>query len=167
MRFGKVFYAIILFLCIFDTGRLWKISPDLMAAHFNAQGSPDRFVPRADFFAFQIKTLLVMIVVSLAMQLLFFIIPIRIINMPNRKYWLAPDRRDNTLDRLSSFAALVFGMILLMIQAAFEISVYANLQTPVIFNAQLMALVVLVSILVIGLALALLVRSFRNIPAQK
>jgi len=166
MRFGRVFYAIVLFLCVFELWRLWNISPAEMAAHFNVQGNPDRFVPRAEFFSYQIKTLLVMVAISLVAQLIFMVLPAGLINMPNRDYWLAPARRDETVDRLSSFAALMFGVILLAVQAAFELSVYANLQTPILFNAQWMFIVMIASFSVIGLMLVSLVASFSKIPSQ-
>ena len=165
MRFGRVFYAVVLFVCVFEFWRLWNISPPEMAAHFNLQGNPDRIVPRAEFFSFQIKTLLIMIVISLVMQFIFMVLPERLMHMPNREYWLAPARRDDTLDRMSSFAAMMFGVILLAVQAAFELSVYANLKTPIFFNAQWMFVVMIASVIVIGLMLASLMGSFRTIPS--
>jgi hypothetical protein len=51
--------------------------------------------------------------------------------MPNREYWLAPEQRYATVDRLSSFAAMLFGITLIVIQAGFELAVYANLQKPI------------------------------------
>ncbi len=59
MRFGRIFFLIVLALCLVELVRLWSITPDTMAAHFNLQGSPDRFVPKAEFFRFQGQTLLV------------------------------------------------------------------------------------------------------------
>jgi len=164
MRFGRVFYVIVLLICLLEIIRLWKISPEQMAAHFNIQGSPDRFVSKAEFFWFQIQTLLVMILISLPLQFLFLILPPNLINMPNRDYWLAPERRAETLERLNSFGALLFGIILLMVQAAFEISVYANLQTPIVFNAALMSAIMITSLIFIGVMLIQLVKSFR-LPA--
>jgi uncharacterized membrane protein len=161
MRFGKIFYVIVLLVCTFETIRLWNISPAQMAAHFNIQGNPDRFVPKPEFFWFEIQTVLIVIVVSLVPQVLIWVLPTELINMPNREYWLAPERRAETIDRLSSFMAMMFGIILLAIHAAFEISTYANLQTPIVFNAQLMFIIMAISFGAIGLMLVWLIASFR------
>ncbi len=161
MRFGRVFYAIVLLICVFELARLWTITPPQMAAHFNIQGNPDRFVSKPEFFWYQIQTVLVVIVVSLLPQILFLVVPVNLVNMPNREYWLAPERRRETVNRLSSFAAMMFGMILLAIQAAFEISVYANLQTPIVFNARWMLISMIVCFAGIGLLLVRLVVSFQ------
>ena len=161
MRFGRVFYIIVLLICVFETTRLWNITPAKMAAHFDIQGNPDRFVPKAEFFWYQLQTMLVLVLVSLLPQVLFLVLPANLINMPNREYWRSPERRDETVGRLSSFVAMMFGIILLAIQAGFEISAYANLQTPILFNAKLMLMVMIASFTMIGVMLFQLMFSFR------
>jgi uncharacterized membrane protein len=161
MRFGRVFYIIVLVICIFEIVRLWSITPIQMAAHFDVQGNPDRFVPKAEFFWYQIQTMLIVVIVSLPLQILFLVLPVNLINMPNREYWLSLGQRGETVGRLSSFAAMMFGVILLAIQATFEISSYANLQTPILFNTQLMFMVMTVSFIMIGVMLLQLMLSFR------
>lgn len=166
MRFGKTFYIIVILICVFEVVRIWNITPQQMAAHFNVQGNPDHFVSKAEFFGFQLQTMLIVVGTSLVPQLLLFILPVSFINMPNRDYWLSPERRDSTVDRLSSFAAAMFGIILLVIQVGFEISAYANLQMPILFNAKLMLMVMIASFVLIGGMLLQLTVSFR-LPATK
>ena len=161
MRSGRIFFIGILLLCLFELARLWSITPETMAAHFNIQGSPDRFVPKAEFFRFQVQTLLVVILVSLPFQFLFLVLPPAMINMPHREYWLAPERRAGTLGRLNAFGAILFGIILLAIQAGFEISAYASLKTPIVFYTTLMTAVMVASLVLAGVMLVLLVLSFR------
>ena len=161
MRSGRLFYIIVLLICIFETARLWNISPGQMAAHFNIQGNPDRFVSKAEFFWFEFQIMLIVVGISILLQLLPVVLPPNLINMPNREYWLAPERREETIDRLNSFAAIMFGVILLMIHAVFEISVYANLQTPIFFNAKLMLPFMVASFVAIGWMLFRLMASFR------
>ena len=161
MRFGRIFFIGVLLLCLFELARLWSITPETMAAHFNIQGSPDRFVTKAEFFRFQVQTLLVVILVSLPFQFLFLVLPPGMINMPHREYWLAPERRAATVGRLNAFGAILFGIILLAIQAGFEISAYANLKTPIVFNTTLMSAVMAASLVLAGVMLVLLALSFR------
>ena len=161
MRIGRIIFVAALLICVVEMFRLWGISPQQMAAHFNAQGDPDRFVTKPEFFWFQIQTLFIVVLVSLPLQVLLLVVPPNLINMPNREYWLAPERKEETLGRLSDFGSLMFGVILLAILAAFEISVYANLQTPVHFNAGLMGAVMFAAMGLIVLMLIRLVLSFR------
>ena len=161
MRIGRIFFLIVLLLCAFEMARLWNIMPDQMAAHFNIQGNADRFVPKAEFFRFQLQTMLVVILVSLPLQWMFSVIPPNLINMPNREYWLAPERRAETMGRISDFGSTMFAIILLALQAACDIAAYANLRTPILFNAALMSKVMIVSVVAIVLALIGLIVSFR------
>ncbi len=161
MRFGRIFFIGVLLFCLFELVRLWSITPETMAAHFNMQGSPDRFVPKAEFFRFQVQTLLVILLVSLPFQFLFRVLPPGGINMPHREYWLAPERRAGTVERLNSFGAILFGITLLAVQAGFEISAYANLKTPIVFNAALMMAIMAASLVLVLAMLVLLVLSFR------
>src|SRR5574341_86209 len=161
MRFGRVFYLIVILVCVFEFARLWALAPAQMAAHFELHGNPDRVVCKLQFFWFQAQTLLILIVVSLPAQVLFLLLPAGLINLPHREYWLAPQRRGETVQRLSSFAAMMFGVILLVVQAGFELAVYANLGTPVHFNAGLMIPIMAAAFVVIGLMVFRLVSSFR------
>jgi len=165
MRFGRIFYLIVILICIIETARLWSISPTQMAAHFNIDGNPDRFVSKAEFFWFEIQTLLVVLGVSIVPQLLFLVLPANLVNIPNREYWLAEEHRAETLYRLSSFGASLFGIIILTMQAAFELAAYANLRTPIHFDSQQMLIVMTGSLIGIFGLLAWMIFSFR-LPDQ-
>lgn len=161
MRVARVLFIIILLLCGLDTVRLWFLSPDVMAAHFNLQGNPDRFVPRFEFFTYQVQTVLMVIAASLVLQVLPWILPVQWINMRNREYWLSPERRTATMDRLSSFGAALSAAILLVIQVGFELAMSASLHMPITFAAQVM-ISVLAGFFILSLVLLFwLVRSFR------
>jgi uncharacterized membrane protein len=161
MRYARIFFIVVLLFCIFEAVRLWFLSPDVMAAHFDMQGNPDRFVPKLVFFGYQARTVLVVIILGLVMQVLPMILPVQWINMPNREYWYSPERRDATVDRLSSFAAALFALILLGIQAAFELAVSANLHEPIVFAAQMMVPVMIGIFVLSFVMLFWLARSFR------
>jgi uncharacterized membrane protein len=107
MRYARIFFVIVILLCGLETARLWFLAPDVMASHFNMQGNPDHYVPKLEFFGFQAQTVLVVLVLSLVIQVLPLIIPLKWINMPNREYWLAPERRDITADLMSSYGAIL------------------------------------------------------------
>ena len=161
MRYARVFFVIVILLCGFETVRLWFVSPDVMAAHFNVQGNPDRFVPKLDFFGFQAQTVLVVLGLCIVLQVLPLVLPVQWINMRNREYWFSPERREETVDHLSSFGAVLSALILLGIQAGFELAVSANLQKPIVFAAQLMVLVMIGIFVLSFMMLFWLGRSFR------
>ncbi len=165
MRYARVFFVIVILACTLETIRLWFITPDPLAAHFNIQGIPDRFVSKPEFFSFEVQTFLVVIALSLVTQVFLMILPPQWINMPHREYWLAPERREATVDRMSSFSAALFAFVLLTIQAGFELAVSANLQKPILFSAQMMFAVIIGLLIVELLMLFWLAISFR-LPSE-
>lgn len=163
MRFARLFFVLVVLFCAIESVRLWYLAPESMAAHFNAQGNPDRFVSKLEFFSFQAQTALVVLVSGLVLQFLPIILPTKWINMPNREEWLAnPERRRVVTERLSSFGSIFFALVFLVVHAGFELAVLANLQEPVAFAAQIMILVI-IGFFIFSLGLLFwLGRSFRR-----
>ena len=69
------------------------------------------------------------------------------------------------MDRISSFAAILFGIVTLGIQAGFELAVSANLHQPIHFDAQAMFMVIAGLFVSTLLMLVWLTISFR-VPAS-
>ena len=161
MRYARALFIIILLACVLETVRLWFLSPDVMAAHFNIQGTPDRFVSKLEFFGFEAQTVIIVIAAGLVIQVLPFILPAGWMNIRHREYWLSPERRADTVNRISSFGAALSTIIFLVIQAGFELAVFANLQKPVVFAAQVMTPLIVGFIILSLVLLFWLGRSFR------
>ena len=166
MRFGRTFFVIVLLICIFETVRLWGISPAQMASHFNVQGNPDAFTTKQQFFSFELQTMLVVIGLGILTQVFVAITPVEWVNLPNRAYWIASEHRKQTLGLLGSFAALLFGFVLLTLQAGFELAVSANLHQPVHFDGQAM-LVVIAGFIVIAILMLLWLTISFSVPPSK
>jgi serine/threonine-protein kinase len=166
MRSGRIFFILVLLVCVIETMRLWYITPAQMAAHFNVQGNPDHFTTKEQFFSFELQTMLVVIGLGVLTQVFVAITPVERVNMPNREYWLAPEHRKQTIGLLGSFAATISGFILLAIQAGFELSVSANLHQPILFDAQAMFVVIAGFFVIVILMLFWLAISFRVPPSK-
>ncbi len=133
MRFGRIFLSLFCWSAFLRRVRLWNIAPAQMASHFDLTGAPNHFTTKEQFFGFEIETMLVVIGMGVGTQIFVLITPVEWINlkMPNREYWLAPEHRDEIMDRMSSFVAMLFGIVLVGIQAGFELAVSANLHQPI------------------------------------
>ena len=77
--------------------------PETVASHFDASGNADGWMSRDDF-------ILVMAAVDLLMAGVFGLtarlpnwLPSSLINLPNKEYWLAEERREASLDRFSGW----------------------------------------------------------------
>jgi hypothetical protein len=70
--------------------------PERVASHFNGKGEPDGWMNRGQHvlstLAFGSGLIFFLVIVSIVP----FILPDNLLSLPNRQYWLAPERRDET-----------------------------------------------------------------------
>ncbi len=109
----KVFVLVLVVACAF----VWLTSGDLppvMASHFGPGGTANGFMSKGAYTALMLAAVIaVPALIALSAQLVR-VLPPQLINLPNRQYWLAPQRREATLQALSSlvlpfaFALVVF-----------------------------------------------------------
>jgi len=88
--------------------------PERVAAHFDAAGAVNGYLPRGPY-------LIATIVLAVVLPLLLVTVsqvgvgrPGARINLPNRDYWLAPERRDATIQYLRNWMAR-FAMLLALL----------------------------------------------------
>jgi uncharacterized membrane protein len=124
-----LFFAIALLAiaqCIHD----FPLLPDRLASHFAASGIPNGWMTKSQFFI----TYAVMLLPALAVE---FWLSHRIANkpdaklrLPNKEYWLAPERRAETFAYFDSFFAW-FGCALLFVEVfAMGLAMRANFDSP-------------------------------------
>jgi uncharacterized membrane protein len=99
--------------------------PDRVASHFGPSGEADGWMSKPGFAGFYVVMMVFLSAVFAGTNALLRHTPDDMINLPNREYWLAPERRDATLrgitDSMSSFgvatAVLMLAVMQLVIQA--------------------------------------------------
>jgi hypothetical protein len=104
--------------------------PPLVASHFGLGGQADGFMSRDGYLGFMVIGTVVIPFLIVVPQRIVRTIPPRLINVPNREYWLAPERIDTTLDYLRDHAvwfAVLFTALLCFVH--WEV-VQANMRTP-------------------------------------
>jgi uncharacterized membrane protein len=98
--------------------------PETMASHFDGSGRPNGFQSKEGFAALSASMLLLTVVLCGGMGALLRKIPSKWFNLPNRDYWLAPERREETIEAISAlmewFGAASLGLYLAIIQMVIE-----------------------------------------------
>lgn len=102
----------------------------LVASHFSASGIVNGFMSREDY-------LLMMTGITIGMPLLLALIaasarilPARFINLPQREYWLAPERRDRTIDTFVRMSMLLAHLLAAFLCFIHWLVVRANSMQP-------------------------------------
>jgi hypothetical protein len=143
--------------------------PPLVASHFDGRGVPNGFMTRDALFVFHAGLLLFLMLVFGGVGRLVRAVPPSLVNLPNREYWLAPERREESiawLEReLSGFGAFVCLFVVIVMQLVLATNVAAVEQgtLPRLPTAPIVSCVALVPVGTI----VLLVRMYRRFGAPE
>ncbi len=104
--------------------------PDRVATHFNSAGEPNGWMSRSVHQTFMLIFSLAFPTVIVVLTSATALLPRRLVNIPHRDYWLAPERRSETsayMVRHSLWLACLTVCFLVGLQLSI---VHANLQHP-------------------------------------
>jgi len=99
--FARVGILVVLAFSLWQYATFDAQLPDTLAVHFGTSGRPDGWQSRQQFWIFSFGMIYGTWLFMAALAFLIHKTPDRWINLPNKAYWLAPERRDATLRRLS------------------------------------------------------------------
>ena len=165
MRRARVLLLGLVLVSLVEAARQWNSAPGRVPSHFDAAGRPNAWSSRDEFFFVQVAVTLGVAALFIGIPWLLKFTPASLINLPNKSYWLAPERREETMDRLaSSFEVFACATVLLLI-AVFELTSLATRGGNLATNY---FLPVLVSYLVFSAGwTVVLIRAFANVPNQR
>ena len=118
---GKLIVVLVLVAAI-QVGWEWKTLPEVVASHFDMHGAANGTMPRGMYCVFHASIVALLAAVFGLMPSLIRRMPVSLINLPHREYWLASSRAEASMDRLDSllkangvitltFIAVVMGMV--------------------------------------------------------
>ena len=87
--------------------------PEYMATHFGGGGQPNGWMSPRFYARFMAAMWGVMTLSFWGLRGLFRVIPSRWFNLPNREYWLAPERREVGIARMSAWLE-AYGLVTLI-----------------------------------------------------
>lgn len=103
MRLSKAIFLFLIGIMVAQTAYYFPILPETVASHYNAQGIADSWLPKESFLIFEAVILTVVIAHFSVLPILLEKSPDKFINLPNKKYWLAPERRVQTFLQLRRY----------------------------------------------------------------
>ncbi len=112
--------------------------PDVVASHFDGRGAPNDHSSRDGFFVVFGVMYASTLLLFLGMGPLFGRLPTRWFNMPHREYFLAPERREDTLRFMTARLEWFGGATMLLLLVTFKLAFEANLSAePRLDNASM------------------------------
>ena len=126
-RFPTILYCVLLVLGVLQWAHVYPQLPAVMASHFSGYGAPNGWQPKPAFFA-------VMALVIAVTAIPTFLVPRRLpslpperINLPNKSFWLAPERREETFRFFRAQMAWFGCALLFLLLYATSQAINANL----------------------------------------
>ena len=161
-RLPRLFYMFLALAGLLMAAYYYPQMPERMASHFAADGRPNGWQPREAFF-------LIMLVVGALSAIISFFAPWRIasqpnerINLPNRDYWLAAERRAQTMNYVAAFMAWFGCGVLFVLICATFLALQANLAPDRHFNSQALLLVLVAFLISLMVSLIRFIRHFQK-----
>lgn len=113
---------VLVFLAILQAVFYYPQLPDTVASHFGADGEANEWSAKQTFFVVYFFALALVVGIFLLLPAFFRRLPASMINLPNKEYWLAPERREKTLlfltDQLNRFGVATLSLLIATIQLA-------------------------------------------------
>ena len=99
---ARVAFATLLGIIVLQALVYYPKLPAQLASHFDAAGRPNGWSSKPAYFALQTFIVLVLALCFGALPGWLERAPARLVNLPNKDYWLAPERRATTMAHVSS-----------------------------------------------------------------
>ena len=129
-RIPKVLFFAIVLAAIAQCVHDFPLLPDRLASHFAASGMPNGWMTKQQFFVTYAVVFVPALLVEFWLSHRIANKPDAKFNLPNKDYWLAPERRAETFAYFGSFFAW-YGCAFLFVEVfAMGLAMRANFDTP-------------------------------------
>ena len=148
------------------TAIYWPQLPEKMASHFNAGGQPDGWMNKGSFVGLMVLIQFGLAAMMFGIGRLTRVLPPSMINVPNREYWLADERREQTLQDSESMLAWIAAGTSVFLMVIFWLTFDANIGEDQQLNSTISWIALAVYLLgLFGFCFVKLAKYYR-IPAE-
>lgn len=108
--------------------------PEVLASHFAGNGAVNGWQSKAAFFSMELAIVVLAAVVGFGVPRMIAAMPISLINLPNKEFWMSAERRDGTMSYIGMWSAWFGCALLAFLLFVMELAFRANLRTPPQFD---------------------------------
>ena len=101
--------------------------PDVVASHFNGRGVANGWQSKSAFFGLFVAMSVLAAAVGFGIPRIIATLPPQLINLPNKRYWLAPEHLAETMEFLGAYFAWFGCAVLLIMILTFDYAIQSNL----------------------------------------
>lgn len=126
-RLPKLVFVLLVLYAAIHFSSVYSQLPAMVASHFDERGAPNGWQPKQAFFEVLIIVSVVVAIVGFAIPKLISVIPVQLMNLPNKNYWLAPEHLAETMAFLNAHFAWLACALFLFNILVFDYAIQINL----------------------------------------
>jgi uncharacterized membrane protein len=166
-RLPMFLYVATVVLAMLRCAYVYSQLPEVMASHFNAHGVANGSQAKPTFFMLLALVIFIPAIPAFIVPRRFPSMPSDSINLPNKSYWLAPERREETWQFFSAQMAWFGCGLLFVLLYAMSEAIDANLPNGGHFNGPGMLYALGAFMLFVVVWMTHLVLHFSRIPESR
>ena len=139
-------FALVLLLSIAVAFVLFSAAslPPIVASHFVSGGAANGFMSREGYISFMLVLIVGIPLLLVGLSSLVRVVPARYVSLPNRNYWLSPERSTETISFIQNHARFFAVLMVTFLCFVHWLVVRANAQHPPLFPERLLIMGMLV-----------------------
>ncbi len=122
----KLFWFLVL-AAVFHILYYYPMLPDRVASHFDAYGRPNGWAGKGVFISIYAAVVVFFAVIQTITMVSLPKTPVSLINLPNRDYWLSPERRAESMEILTKYMSGFWSATLFFLMGTMHLAIRANL----------------------------------------
>jgi len=126
-RLPKLIFVLLALYAAVHFSSVYPQLPSVVASHFDGRGTPNSWQTKQAFFTVFVGVTVLCVLIGFGLASIIGVLPIQLINLPNKEYWLAPEHRENTLEWLKAYFGWFACGIYVVLIVAFDYAAQSNL----------------------------------------
>lgn len=126
-RLPKLIFVLLVLYAALHFAAVYPQLPSVVASHLNGRGAPNGWQTKQAFFQVLVIVSVIFAVVGFAIPKIISLLPSQMINLPNKNYWLAPERFAETVAFLNAHFAWFACALFLFNILVFDYAIQSNL----------------------------------------
>ena len=126
-RLPKLIFMLLVLYATIHFSYVYPQLPPVVASHFDGRGVANGWQPKSAFFVAFVALSVLVVVIGFAVPQILTVLPPQLINLPNKQYWLAPERITETQEFFGAYFAWFGCALYLVMIFAFDFAVRTNL----------------------------------------
>ena len=164
-RIPRIVYGFLLAIGVLDCMRRYPLPPARLASQFGPHGEGANRQSKEQFFMTMVVAVGLSFVAGFVVPQLIGVLPANMVNLPQKEYWLAAERREETMRYLSMKMAWFACAVLLLLLFVTSEAINANLPSHGRFDIGATFVVLFGFGAFMGIWTISLLRHFNRIPA--